>query len=197
MYTQPGFSLTPENALAVVQICRQFDGLPLALELAAVRVNVLSVEQIATRLDDALALLVTGSRTALRRQRTLRATYDWSYALLSEREQALFRRLSVFAGGWTLEAAERVCAGPDLLALASTKGGEAQEENGTVIDLLAQLVDKSLVVVQERHGQARYALLETLRHMVRGNSSHRASCQRCARRIWSGALRWQKIRKWG
>ncbi|HLW02398.1 MAG TPA: tetratricopeptide repeat protein [Ktedonobacterales bacterium] len=160
---QPDFALTPDNALAVVQICRRLDGMPLAIELAAVRVNVLSVEQIAVRLDDALALLVTGSRAALRRQRTLRATYDWSYALLSERERVLFRRLSVFAGGWTLEAAEQVGTEPDLMALSSPTMDAAQEEPGTVLDLLAQLVDKSLVVMQERNGQARYALLETLR----------------------------------
>ena len=163
--SRPDFLLTAENAAAVIQICRRLDGMPLAIELAAVRVKMLSVEQIAARLDDALALLVTGNRMAQRRQQTLRATYEWSYALLSEQERMLFRRLSVFAGGWTLEAAQQVCAEPPLHTPATQEDGVAAFN---VFDLLAQLVDKSLVIVAESKvqgegGQARYALLETLR----------------------------------
>ena len=109
-HRNPAFSLTPENAHAVARICERLDGIPLAIELAAARVG-LSVEQIAAaRLDDSLRLLTSGSRTASPRQRTLRGTLDWSYALLSEPERRLFGVL-VFAGGWTLEAAEAVGAG--------------------------------------------------------------------------------------
>src|SRR5215210_6592018 len=127
----PAFSLTSENAHAVARICERLDGIPLAIELAAARVG-LSVEQIAARLDDSLRLLTAGSRTASPRQRTLRGTLDWSQALLSEPERRLFRRLSVFAGGWTLEAAEVVGAGDGI-------------ERDEVLDLLSGLVDKSLV----------------------------------------------------
>jgi NB-ARC domain len=108
-HRNPDFSLTSENANAVARICEQLEGIPLAIELAAARVG-LSVEQIAARLDDSLRLLSAGSRTASPRQRTLRGTLDWSHALLSEPERRLFGRLSVFAGGWTLEAAEVVGA---------------------------------------------------------------------------------------
>jgi predicted ATPase/DNA-binding SARP family transcriptional activator len=147
----PGFELTDANAAAVVQVCRRLDGLALALELAAARVRALRVEQIAARLDDAFHLLTGGSRTALPRQQTLRATMDWSHALLSGAERACFRRLAVFAGGWTLEAAEGVCAGDGV-------------EPSDVLDLLAQLGNKSLVVIDREPGQdARYRLLETIR----------------------------------
>src|SRR5262249_19287014 len=105
---QPRFALSAGNAPAVAAICRQLDGIPLALELAAARVKVLTPEQISTRLDDRFRLLVGGSRTALPRQQTLRALIDWSYDLLAEAERAGLRQLSVFAGGWTLEAAEAV-----------------------------------------------------------------------------------------
>src|SRR5262249_29178500 len=106
----PSFTLTPENASAVVQVCRRLDGMPLAIELAAARIRALSVEQIVARLDDAYRLLTGGSRSALPRQQTLRAAVDWSYSLLSARERAVFRRLSVFAGSFSLEAAEAICA---------------------------------------------------------------------------------------
>ena len=105
----PGFQLTDKNARAVVQICQRLDGIPLAIELAAARMGVLTTEQLAQRLDDAFRLLTGGSRTALPRQQTLRAAIDWSHQLLSDQEQVLLRRLSVFAGGCTLEAAEAVC----------------------------------------------------------------------------------------
>lgn len=146
----PGFALTSQNAPAITQICQRLDGIPLAIELAAARVKVLSVEQIAARLDDRFRLLTGGSRTALRRQQTLQATIDWSYELLSEKERILLRRLAVFTGGYTLEAAEAVCA----------QEGIDQHE---VLDLLSQLVDKSLVVKEEKGRTARYWLLETIR----------------------------------
>jgi predicted ATPase/DNA-binding SARP family transcriptional activator len=147
----PGFELIDSNAAAVVQVCRRLDGVALALELAAARVRALRVEQIAVRLDDAFHLLTGGSRTALPRQQTLRATIEWSHALLSDAERACFRRLAVFAGGWTLEAAEAVCAGDGV-------------ETSDVLDLLAQLGNKSLVVIDREPGQeARYRLLETIR----------------------------------
>src|SRR5207244_1028055 len=107
--SQATFALTEQNAPAVVQVCERLDGIPLAIELAAARVKALSVEKLNERLDDMFRLLTGGSRTALPRQQTLRALIDWSYDLLSESEQSLLRRLSVFAGGWTLEAAEAVC----------------------------------------------------------------------------------------
>ena len=151
---EPQFALTNSNAHAVAQVCHRLDGIPLALELAAARVKVLAVEQIAARLDDRFRLLTGGSRTALPRQQTLRAAMDWSYELLSEEERAVLRRLSVFAGGWTLEAAEGICPG----------GGV---EASLVLDLLTQLVDKSLVVVERPEGQARYHLLETVRQYSR------------------------------
>src|SRR5439155_11721724 len=130
---QSGFVLTPDNAMAVAQVCRRLDGIPLAIELAAARARVLTVGQIGRRLDDRLRLLTGGSRTAVPRQQTLRATIDWSHALLSTPERALLRRAAVFAGGWTLAAAEAVCVGEDV-----------QEHE--VLDLLTGLVDKSLVV---------------------------------------------------
>lgn len=153
-FSQPGFTLNEKNAVAVAQVCRRVDGIPLAIELAARRVKALPVEQIALRLDDRFRFLVGGSRTALPRYQTLKGTMDWSYGLLSGKEQTLLRRLSVFAGGWTLEAAEAVCTGEDV---------EAPEVLGVMMDL----VDKSLVVVDERDGRARYRLLETVRHYGR------------------------------
>jgi predicted ATPase/class 3 adenylate cyclase len=152
---QPHFALTATNTAAVAQICRRLDGIPLALELAAARVRGLSVEQLAARLDHRFRLLTGGSRAALPRQQTLRATVDWSYALLTPQEQMLFTRLSVFAGGWTVEAAEVVCA-----------GGEITAED--VLALLLRLVDKALVEVEEEQASgARYRLLETLRQYGR------------------------------
>ena len=145
----PKFELTDSNASSVAQICFRLDGIPLALELAAARVAIFSAEQIATRLDDRFKLLTGGSRTALPRQQTLRALIDWSYDILSEDERALLRRLSVFAGGWTFEAAEAVCG--DL----------------NVLDLLTQLVNKSLVIVDEQMEATRYRLLETIRQYAR------------------------------
>ena len=143
--SQSKFRLTDQNASAVAQICTRLDGIPLALELAAARITVFSPEQIAYRLNDRFKLLTGGSRTALERHQTLRALIDWSYDSLSEEEQRLFRQLSVFAGGWTFEAAEAVCVGLDVL------------------DLLTQLINKSLVMVDEQANETRYYLLETIR----------------------------------
>jgi DNA-binding CsgD family transcriptional regulator/tetratricopeptide (TPR) repeat protein len=150
---QPGFTLTEATASAVARICTRLDGIPLAIELAAARVPLLTVEQIAARLDDAIRLLTGGSRTAAPRQQTLRATLEWSHDLLTEPERVLFRRLAVFAGGWTLEAAEAVCAGESLAPTS-------------ILDLLGRLVAKSLVQVE--HGEeTRYRLLETVRQYAR------------------------------
>ena len=160
----PRFAAAPRHAPVIAAICSQLDGIPLAIELAAARVKVLSVEQIAERLNDSLRLLTGGSRTASPRHKTLSAAIDWSYNLLSEKEQTLFRRLSLFAGGFTLEAAEAVCA-----------GGVIEKEE--VLDLLSHLVDKSLVRVRleptsgdsgsEPGTVVRYWLLETLRQYGR------------------------------
>jgi predicted ATPase/DNA-binding CsgD family transcriptional regulator len=146
----PGFAIEPTNALAVARLCRALDGMPLAIELAAARVRVLSVTQIGARLADRFGLLTIGDRTAPPRHRTLRATIDWSHELLTPAEQMLLRRLSVFAG-WSLEMAEQVCSDDDIPA-------------GDILDLTAALVDKSLVVLEpEVLGQARYQLLDTIR----------------------------------
>jgi non-specific serine/threonine protein kinase len=155
---QPTFTVTKSNAPGVAQICHRLDGIPLAIELAAARVKALSVEQIATRLDDRFRLLTGGSRTALPRQQTLRATIDWSYDLLSETERALLQRLSVFAGGWALEAAEAIC---------EDVGSYSPIHREDVLDLLTHLVNKSMVVVDEQSGEARYRLLETVRQYAR------------------------------
>ena len=158
--SHPSFAVTSQNAPAVAQICARLDGIPLAIELAAARVKSLSAEQIGTRLDDRFRLLTGGSRTALPRQQTLKAAIDWSYDLLTKSEKALLRRLSVFAGGWTLEAAEAVCAAEAQI--------EIEIEIEDVLDLLAGLVDKSLAVYEEdEQGQGRYHLLETVRQYGR------------------------------
>ena len=152
--TLPSFALTPANAATLGEICRRLDGIPLAIELAAARVRVLSPEQIASRLDDAFRLLTGGSRTALPRHRTLRATMEWSVALLGAREQQLLQRLGVFAGSFTLEAAETVCT-----------GGALEPED--ILDGVSALVDKSLVCMEPGDGVARYRLLETVRQYGR------------------------------
>ncbi len=145
----PGFVLGPANVPAALAVCRALDGVPLAIELAAAWVRALSVEQIGARLGDRFALLTTGERTAPARQRTLRAAIDWSHELLTDRARVLLRRLSVFAG-WSLDMAEQVCSGADLPA-------------GEVMDLLAALADKSLVVVDPGTGETRYRMLDTIR----------------------------------
>ena len=138
------FALTTRNAPAVASLCARLDGIPLALELAAARLSALTVEGVAARLDDRFHLLTGGTRDVLPHQRTLRAVLDWSYDLLSEPERALLRRLSVFAGSWTLEAAEAVCA--NLPSPARPDGEQDAVQPGMVLDLITGLVDKSMVV---------------------------------------------------
>jgi predicted ATPase/DNA-binding CsgD family transcriptional regulator len=151
----PSFSISPKNAFAVAEICRMLEGIPLALELAAARVGTLSVEQISQRLTDSLNLLTGGGRTRLPRQQTLEGTLDWSFELLSEEEKELFGRLSVFAGGWTIEAAEVVGVGGDI-------------EEREVLDLLSGLVNKSLVVARGNDQRGvRYRMLEPIRQYAR------------------------------
>ncbi len=145
---RPSFRLGPDNTAAVHQVCRRLDGLPLAIELAAARLRILSISQLAVRLDDVFAVLVGGARTAPRRHQTLRATLDWSHDLLDEDERAVFRRLAVFAGGFTLAAAEEVAG-------------------GDVLDILTRLADKSLVRVDHGADEARYHLLATVREYAR------------------------------
>ncbi|HEY1296392.1 MAG TPA: LuxR C-terminal-related transcriptional regulator [Chloroflexota bacterium] len=148
--TRSDFHLTPANASAVAELCRHLDGIPLAIELAAARIRVLQVEQIVTRLGDRFRLLTNGSRTALPRHQTLGATIRWSYDLLDPQERTLFERLAVFAGSFSLEAAEAVCAG----------GGIEPTE---ILDLIGRLSAKSLLQVEHQGSEARYRLLETLR----------------------------------
>jgi len=144
----PGFELVAANQQAVIELCRRLDGIPLAIELAAVRLKVLSVEQIVERLDDRFRLLTAGSRTATARQQTLQATIEWSYELLSEPERDLWARLSIFAGGFDIAAAETVCA---------------NQRHSDIFDLVASLLDKSILVRDETGGKVRYRMLETLR----------------------------------
>ncbi|MBV9359413.1 MAG: helix-turn-helix domain-containing protein [Chloroflexi bacterium] len=151
----PTFELTPRNAPVVAAVCARLDGLPLALELAAAWVRLLTPEQILERLNAEFGLLKSISRTAPVRHQTLRATLDWSHALLSEAERVVLRRLAVFVGGWDLAAAEAVCAAGD-------------RERGDTLDHLARLVDKSLVVVEVGETAARYRLLETVRDYAAG-----------------------------
>ncbi len=152
---KPDFELAPKNAMAVTHICESLDGIPLAIELAAARVKVLTAAQIAARLDDRFKLLTGGDRRSLWRHQSLRAVMEWSYELLSDGEQTVFRRLAVFAGGSTLEAVESVCAGQGL-------------EQRRILNLLSLLVDKSLVVVGNQQGlESRNYLPETIREYAR------------------------------
>jgi predicted ATPase/DNA-binding CsgD family transcriptional regulator len=151
----PGFVLTPRNAPLVAAVCARLEGLPLAIELAAAWARALGVDEILQRLDNAMGLLVGGSRTAPTRQRTMAATLDWSYGLLTPAEKLVFQRLAVFVGGWTLDAAESVCVG----------GGVATTE---VLGSLTRLVDASLVQVEEPNDRPRYRLLEPVRQYARG-----------------------------
>lgn len=154
--TLPSFALTSDNVESVVRVCRRLDGMPLAIELAAARMKVLSVDQIEARLDDRFRLLTGGGRTVLERHQTLGGVIDWSYELLSSAEQCLLRRLSIFEGGWTLEAAENVVVDDG-----------SSIDGATTLDLMSQLVDKSLIVVEDRAEEARYRLLETVREYCR------------------------------
>lgn len=165
---QPSFALSNQNAPAIVQICQRLDGIPLALELAAARIKLLKVEQIAARLDDRFRLLTGGGRTAMPRHQTLRAAIDWSYELLAEPERVLLRRLAVFAGGWTLEAAESVTTAPPAVNRNQSKPNTDSNVLATdVLDLLAHLADRSMIVVDDSGEEARYHLLETIRQYAR------------------------------
>jgi predicted ATPase/class 3 adenylate cyclase len=152
--TQPDFEVLPENAGALASICHRLDGIPLAIELAAARMRSLSAEEINSKLDQRFRLLTGGSRTALPRQQTLRSLIDWSYDLLHSEEKQVLECLSVFAGGWTLEAAEVVCADRGV-------------QDWEVLDYLTSLTDKSLVLAEQLQGQTRYRLLETIRQYSR------------------------------
>jgi non-specific serine/threonine protein kinase len=180
----PVFAVTDGNAAALATVCKRLDGVPLAIELAAARTRLLSVEQIADRLDDRLRLLSAGGRGALPRHQTLRAAIDWSYDLLTEAERVLWRRLAVFADRFSLEAAEAICVGGPI-------------DDLDVLELLAQLVDKSLVAAEEVRGEKRYRLLETIRQYGRERlreageeadllAVHRAWCVRFAREATLG-----------
>jgi len=150
----PDFRPELEQTQAVAKICHRLDGIPLAIELAAARVRALPVQEIAARLSDRFRLLTGGSRSAMPRQQTLQALFDWSHDLLSPEEKMLFRRLSVFSGGWSLEAAECICATNEL-------------DSSSILDLLLHLVDKSLLKSSIRSREARYDMLETIRQYAR------------------------------
>jgi predicted ATPase/DNA-binding SARP family transcriptional activator len=154
---QADFALTAENGGAVAKICQWLDGIPLAIELAAGRLKTLSAQEIAERLDDRFGLLTSSSRSAVARHQTLRAAVEWSYSLLAEQERTLLLRLAVFAGGWTLPAAEAICGA------ALSEGLLSHLSPAMLLDVLTQLVDKSLVIKQEIAGRARYFMLETIR----------------------------------
>ena len=164
---RPDFDVTDQDAAALASICRRLDGIALAIELAAPRVRVMSLEELSQRLDDRFGVLTGGSRTALPRHRTLRSLIDWSHELLSDAEKAMLRRASVFAGGWTLEAAERVCSGDGV-------------DRGDVLDLLTSLADKNLVVAETHGDETRFGMLETVRHYaqdrLRESGEERARC---------------------
>jgi predicted ATPase len=157
---KPGFSLTEREAPAIAELCARLDGIPLALELAAARLRSLSVSDINARLSDRFKLLTGGSRVALERQQTLRALVSWSYDLLQENEQMVLDRLSVFAGGFDLEAAEAVCSADPI----------APED---VLDLVTSLVEKSLVMVEQEGDGSRYGLLETIKEFAHEHLSQR------------------------
>jgi predicted ATPase/DNA-binding CsgD family transcriptional regulator/tetratricopeptide (TPR) repeat protein len=166
---RPGFVLDERTAPAVTTICQQLDGLPLAIELAAPLVRVLDPEQIAEHLHQALSILISGPRAGATRHQTLRTTLDWSYELLSERDRRVFEQVSVFAGGWTLEAAEAVCAAKPTPA-------------GDVLNLVRRLVDQSLVVAELAEGAMRFHLLETMRQYAAERLEARAETETVCRR---------------
>ena len=177
----PGFELTEQNTLAVLNICQQLDGMPLALELAAARLRSLAVVELAAGLDQRFELLTGGSRDALPRHRTLRALVDWSYDLLNEAERALFQNLSVFSGGWTLDAAQAI----------------SETTPGATLDLLGQLVDKSLVRTEPHSdGTLRYRILETLRQYASEQLERTGQAEEVRRRhalFFADVI----VRRWG
>src|SRR5712691_6347950 len=152
---RPGFGLTAGNVAAVGEICRQLDGIPLAIELAAARVSALTVTQLAARLGNRFRLLTGGSRAGLPRHRTLEAAIEWSHDLLSETEQVCFRRMAVFAGGCTIDAVEAVCPDPALPL-------------EVVFETVTALIDRSLLTTEERSGSMRYGMLESIHQYALG-----------------------------
>jgi predicted ATPase/DNA-binding SARP family transcriptional activator len=169
---KPDLELSEQNALSVAHICQWLDGIPLALELAAARIKLLTAQQLDARLDDRFSLLTVGRRTALPRHQTLRLTFDWSHELLTETERVLFRRLSVFAGGFSLEAVEVVCADQENAEARGDGDTETHSYSASpplripapdALDVLAHLVDKSMVTAEHHKGERRFRLLETIR----------------------------------
>jgi non-specific serine/threonine protein kinase len=158
-----------DDCSKLVSICHRLDGIPLAIELAAPRLRSMSITELHRRLDDLFSVLTSGSRTNLPRQRTLRSLIDWSYDLLTSDERRVLQRLSVFAGGWTAEAAEQVCAG---------EGIRAED----VLELLTSLIDKSLVTTGEQRSTTRYRLLETVRHYAGDRLAESGHAQATSRR---------------
>jgi predicted ATPase/DNA-binding SARP family transcriptional activator len=170
---QPGFQITPHNARAIVQICARLDGIPLAIELAAARIKALAIDQLARRLNQLFRLLPDAPRGALSRQATMEATIRWSYDLLTPAEQVLLDRLSIFVGGWTLEAAEAVCATDNEITPYSEFAQRGLSDPAPlslpasdILDLLSRLVDRSLVLFDETDGNGRYRMLETVRQFA-------------------------------
>jgi len=183
---RPGFELTPDTTAAVEQICRRLDGIPLAIELATARLQVLAVEQLAAYLENRFWWLTSGNQLALPRQQTLRATLEWSYSLLTRQERLLFQRLSVFAGWGTLEAIEEICSDQDEAG---------QLPAATALDALSQLVNKSLVMMEEREHRASYRLLETVRQYGREKLEKAGESARIERRHFDYYLQFiQKAR---
>jgi predicted ATPase/class 3 adenylate cyclase/DNA-binding CsgD family transcriptional regulator len=176
-HVRPDFSVTEDNSAAVTDICRRLDGIPLAIELAAARVRALSLPQILDSLHDRFRLLTGGARTSVRRQQTLRASVDWSHALLTEPERALFRRAAVFMGGFDLDAAQTVC-------------GDSDVERYQTLDQLTLLIDKSLVVAEDSHLGTRYRMRETMRQygLEKLGESGEASAVRARHRDYYTAL---------
>ena len=165
---RPSFRVTDQNAAAILTICQRLDGLPLAIELAAARMRMLSAAQLADRMDDIFVVLVGGARSAPPRHQALRATLDWSHDLLDRDERAVFRRLAVFSGGFTLHAAERVAAGGDI-------GSDA------MLELLTRLADKSLLRVEHAGDESRYFLLATIRDYARERLAEAAESDQARR----------------
>ncbi|MFG6191897.1 ATP-binding protein [Nonomuraea sp. JJY05] len=181
----PGFEVTDDNQDSVARIVRRLDGIPLAIELAAVRLRALSVEQLLSRLDDRFRLLTMGARTAMPRQQTLRALIDWSYTLCTEQERLLWARLSVFSGGLDLEAAEHVCSGDGI-------------DPDEIVDLVVGLVGKSVLAREGDHATVRYRLLETIRQYGRDRlrESGDEAALRARHRDWFEDLAGRGQREW-
>jgi predicted ATPase len=203
-----GFELDPDNVASIAALCRQLEGIPLAIELAAARTGVLGVSQILARMSDRFRLLTSANRTKHTRRHTLRATIEWSHDLLSDEERVLLRRLSVFVGGWTLDAAESVMRGAPSLPLGVSVSGGVATASGTVpsrptphsplptLDILERLVDKSLVIAEEHHGAARYRMLETICGFAREKLAEAAEEETFFERHGEWFLRLAELGRW-